>query len=218
MQTEFGSSGSPILNLNTFKVIGIHKEGSNHFNFNKGTFLKFPLNDFIKKIKIKSINILKPNKDIIKDESQNNDINDIENNIIMKEFKEYMSIGYQLNMLNEYIVKVGKRMIKKKDFIPIRKIIYKITSQWFSIDFTNGNSKKNYNVRFMCTTGHVNFLLIDYGTTINEMINNFLFSINRTEIYLISKRVKQVLCIMECGYITIKILQLKNYLNKVYFH
>ena len=181
MQTEFGSSGSPILNLNTFKVIGIHKEGSNHFNFNKGTFLKFPLNDFIKKIKIKSINILKPNKDIIKDESQNNDINDIENNIIMKEFKEYMNIGYQLNMLNEYIVKVGKRMIKKKDFIPIRKIIYKITSQWFSIDFTNGNSKINYNVRFVCTTDHVNFLLIDYGTTINEMINNFLFSINRTE-------------------------------------
>ena len=32
--TDNGSSGSPILNVKTFKVIGIHKEGSNVFNFN----------------------------------------------------------------------------------------------------------------------------------------------------------------------------------------
>ena len=47
--TDHGSSGSPILDLNTFKVIGLHKGGSNIFNFNEGTFLKFPLNDFLKK-------------------------------------------------------------------------------------------------------------------------------------------------------------------------
>ena len=47
--TEHGSSGSPILNLETNKVIGIHKEGSTHFNFNKGTFLKYPLKDFLEK-------------------------------------------------------------------------------------------------------------------------------------------------------------------------
>ena len=51
--TENGSSGSPLLNLTNFKVIGIHKEGSIHFNYNKGTFLKFPLNDFIEKNKVK---------------------------------------------------------------------------------------------------------------------------------------------------------------------
>ena len=45
--TENGSSGSPILNLETNKVIGIHKEGSTLFEFNKGTYLKYPLNDFI---------------------------------------------------------------------------------------------------------------------------------------------------------------------------
>ena len=45
--TENGSSGSPILNLENNKVIGIHKEaGLSTFNFNKATFLKFPLNDF----------------------------------------------------------------------------------------------------------------------------------------------------------------------------
>ena len=44
--TEHGSSGSPILNLSNNKVIGIHKKGSKIFNFNLGTCLKFPLNDF----------------------------------------------------------------------------------------------------------------------------------------------------------------------------
>ena len=47
--TDNGSSGSPILNLENNKVIGIHKQGSNNFNFNKGTLLKYPLNDIIKK-------------------------------------------------------------------------------------------------------------------------------------------------------------------------
>lgn len=49
--TDFGSSGSPILNLENNAVIGIHKEASPYFNFNKGTFLKFPINDFIAKNK-----------------------------------------------------------------------------------------------------------------------------------------------------------------------
>ena len=50
--TTKGSSGSPILNLSNNKVIGIHKEGSVIFNFNKGTFLKFPLSEFLEKINI----------------------------------------------------------------------------------------------------------------------------------------------------------------------
>ena len=56
--TDSGSSGSPILNMATNKVIGIHKEASNTFNFNKGTFLKIPINEYIEqKINI-SQNIL----------------------------------------------------------------------------------------------------------------------------------------------------------------
>ena len=43
--TEYGSSGSPILNLSNNKVIGIHKQGSKFINF--GTLLAFPLNDFL---------------------------------------------------------------------------------------------------------------------------------------------------------------------------
>ena len=44
--TEGGSSGSPILNLKN-KLIGIHKETDNN-NKNKGTFLNFPIKEFIK--------------------------------------------------------------------------------------------------------------------------------------------------------------------------
>lgn len=47
--TDYGSSGSPILNLEDNTVIGIHKEAS-PYNFNQGTFLKFPINDFNAKI------------------------------------------------------------------------------------------------------------------------------------------------------------------------
>ena len=48
--TEPGSSGSPILKLSNNKVIGIHKEGSK-FDYNKGTFLKEPIIEYINNYK-----------------------------------------------------------------------------------------------------------------------------------------------------------------------
>ena len=48
--TKEGSSGSPILKLSNNKVIGIHKEGTSKYN--KGTFLKEPINEYINNINI----------------------------------------------------------------------------------------------------------------------------------------------------------------------
>ena len=45
--TKVGSSGSPILNSNNNKLIGIHKE-SNYKNYNRVTFLNYPIKEFIK--------------------------------------------------------------------------------------------------------------------------------------------------------------------------
>ena len=45
--TDNGSFGSPILNLQTNKVIGIHNKSS--INYNIGTLLKLPIKDFINK-------------------------------------------------------------------------------------------------------------------------------------------------------------------------
>jgi len=57
--TQHGSSGSPILNLETNKVIGIHIGCHKNYNYNLGIFLNNPLNDFIKK---KYHNIIEENE------------------------------------------------------------------------------------------------------------------------------------------------------------
>ena len=46
--TTDGSAGSPILNINNNKVIGIHHSAKMHCNYGQGTFLNYPINDFIK--------------------------------------------------------------------------------------------------------------------------------------------------------------------------
>ena len=47
--TEFGSSGSPILNLSNNKIIGIHKQRSENKQYNIGSFLYYSLKEFIYK-------------------------------------------------------------------------------------------------------------------------------------------------------------------------
>jgi len=51
--TEDGSSGSPILSLDNFKVIGVHYGGSKYKNIkiNYGTFIKYAINEFNNKYK-----------------------------------------------------------------------------------------------------------------------------------------------------------------------
>ena len=49
--TDYGSSGSPILSITNKKIIGIHKEGRERFKFKTGTFLKYPINEFLENIK-----------------------------------------------------------------------------------------------------------------------------------------------------------------------
>ena len=45
-QTENGSSGSPILSLETFKIVGIHKGAASNFKFNIGIFIKNVIKKF----------------------------------------------------------------------------------------------------------------------------------------------------------------------------
>ena len=44
--SEKGSSGSPIINLINYKVIGIHKGSKENSNFNLGTLIKEPIKEF----------------------------------------------------------------------------------------------------------------------------------------------------------------------------
>ena len=56
--TEEGSSGSPILSLNNFKVIGVHYAGSNinNIKINYGTYIKYIIKEFNNKYKSKNNN------------------------------------------------------------------------------------------------------------------------------------------------------------------
>jgi len=45
--TDIGSSGAPVFNIYNNKVIGLHKQGNIEFNENIGTFLSYPIKEFI---------------------------------------------------------------------------------------------------------------------------------------------------------------------------
>ena len=89
--SEKGSSGGPLINSDTFLVIGIHKGGCESLNSNKGIFLKEPIEKFkneinnkeknIKKNNIENINELKKESKIIQKEQRKNIIKKILNGL-----------------------------------------------------------------------------------------------------------------------------------------
>ena len=75
--TRKGSSGSPVINLSN-KIIGIHKKGYN-MNNNEGTFLNYPIKEFIAKNYIDPIK----NKNKIKEDLLSEFNYDYNNNILL---------------------------------------------------------------------------------------------------------------------------------------
>ena len=144
--TEHGSSGSPILNLSNNKVIGIHKQSAKRFNYNIGTCLQFPLNDFFGKDEI-NINIIK---------KENEENNKIDNDILNK----YEKIRNEFNRIISIM----------SDIIPYLK--YQI-----------GPGPK-MNVIFRTVTGLTNNLLLNYGTTLDQMLKIYLKIIGLEDYYI----------------------------------
>ena len=94
--TEDGSSGSPILSLNNFKVIGVHYGGSKNkiFKLNYGTFIKYAINEFNNKFK-----------------------NEIKNEKIIKS----ENIKIEFNNINKNEIKIGKNNKSKKSKVEFNK-------------------------------------------------------------------------------------------------
>ena len=99
--TKFGSSGSPILNISN-KIIGIHKEGYNN-KYNIGTFLNYPIREFIQlninnnEVLLKAFNSkykldIKNNKTYKLDLSCKNFGNEILNELKTDFLKDYQDI------------------------------------------------------------------------------------------------------------------------------
>ena len=94
--TSHGSSGSPILLLNN-KVIGIHKKGNRAYNL--GTFLNYPIIEFIREN-------YGSNRDKIKDEIKNKKIN----------VEELINIdSKEVNLNGQNLGNICLEIIRKKD-------------------------------------------------------------------------------------------------------
>ena len=170
--TENGSSGSPILNLENNKVIAIHKgAGLSDFNFNKGTFLRFPLNNFM--------------------EEQNNDINASKNSIASindfsanknRENKNLSKEIYQNYEKNSYLIWIDSNIHNEKNTNYIKEI-----QSTFIMNiklFTNVKESINYikEIRFESTK------VIISGNNL-KIYNDFIdiFKKNIKDIYVAPK-------------------------------
>ena len=123
--TEEGSSGSPILSLDNFKVIGIHYGWKSHYQYNKGSFIKDVLNKFYEKYENKIINIKKiqnPNQyNNIKEKEKINKISNIQKIFQSEEFNNFENGDLQkLKLISDiytniiYGVKLNKQMLDSK--------------------------------------------------------------------------------------------------------
>ena len=122
--TESGSSGGPILNLQSNKIIGMHKgfikKGNNHFNI--GTFIKFPLHE-INNNKINGIQI----KIKIKKEDINKEIYFLDNTKgIYDGIEHYHDNLKELNEYNTELYINNKKVEYKKCCKSEKEGIYEI--------------------------------------------------------------------------------------------
>ena len=106
--TDKGSSGSPILLMSNFKVIGIHK-GITKFSYNLGTFIKFVIEEFNKYNKKYNQNI---NIDLPRIDQTNNlilhnheiyNLNAFEGRNQFINYYKNKGINFRNNNNNEYI-------------------------------------------------------------------------------------------------------------------
>ena len=82
--TEKGSSGSPILSLKNFKVIGIHigckkKSNNKNYSFNHGTFMKYAIVEFLNFLQEKKIKETNSETNSNINEIDNSDLNNSNN-------------------------------------------------------------------------------------------------------------------------------------------
>ena len=136
--TSYGSSGAPILNLSTNKVIGIHKSFIKSINkenkedcYNLGTLLKYPLIDMSKKSDGLKLSTKKKLATI---ENKNKNKNLSSQNIILPAPKIENKID-----LKKEILQTNKRMLNQRLSYCINNNNY--TNDYLKIDIVSDTSK-----------------------------------------------------------------------------
>jgi len=190
--TKEGSSGAPVLGLNN-KIIGIHKKGTKLFNL--GSFLDYPIKEFIQK----------------KCDSKINDkVNDFSSNICYNN-------EIKLKQLNDkYKLFIKDIYIRKLDLIQI-KIGNNGFSQLCNIEFKelkyldlNNNNISNINV--LKNAKFENLEILNLGNNFIEDINAF-GDINfkkLKELYLYNNKIFNIKAISNAKIPKLKILSLSD--------
>ena len=140
---EEGSSGGPIINLSNNKVIGMHIGGSKHkkYFFNKGVFLKEPLDLFQKEIEVKTSLSNKINNSMISKSASPIDYN--ENEKPIDDLSIYNNKQRSSNCIKPNIKKTKTITSKNK---------YYMCKKCNQIPLLNYNSSlKLYNVSCKCS-------------------------------------------------------------------
>ena len=131
--SEHGSSGGPLLNLATYKVLGIHKGYKKNQHFNLGTFLKTPFDEFIKLHKNNKFINTMTMEEYIKSKSELNN-NNINNNI----YSDIITIKYLINREEKTLNLFGK------SFVETNKMNCQMIINGISLDICENIEIKKY--------------------------------------------------------------------------
>ena len=133
--TDKGSSGSPILSLENNKVLGIHKEAGK-LEYNKGTFLKFPIEEYLQ------------NKNIIN--STNIERNLTTNEIYEIKYKKFIE-EFKNNKFSKILFMIGGGINFSEESILFRNKTdyYKVLNQNINFRLSHFIKEPLYYYKFM---------------------------------------------------------------------
>ena len=178
--TDQGSSGSPILNLDTYNVIGIHIGKSKDNTFNMGHLIKLPIDDLNKNNKKNENKKRKKNNyifaeieikenDLIKDIRIINSFEEYKREIEQKDKEDDYKNENEKEIKENYEIKINGKIIKFSYFYKFNKIgKYQI-----KYSFKNNSTKINHLFCGCSSLKEINFSNFNTKNVINV---SFIFS------------------------------------------
>ena len=173
---ESCSSGAPILNISNNKTIGISLYNNNmNINYNEGIYLKYAIENFINTSQIQEqqmFNMQNNNLPFMGINNFNPNMMNLMPNMMMMN----NNINLMPNMMMNNNINLMPNMMMNNDFnlMPNMMINNNFEPQPKNI--------KQKNVIFKTTRGKVFRFIVDYGTTVKELLKKFFDRIGRPEL------------------------------------
>ena len=152
--TEEGSSGSPILSLKTFKLMGIHTGSDHNRDYNQGLFIKYIIDEFNKRANAKIITAIykiNHNEKILKILDDKFIKNNIKNCKLIIDNKE-LNLTYKYpikNKRNNSQIEIKIKIINS--LTDISYMFYECSSLISLPDICNLDTSKITNMKFLFT-------------------------------------------------------------------